>query len=130
MAAFLPLIGNMRRKHSHLRSRYRSRSITPAYHIPERSVSPSPIPAVGTELQQCLHQFAEEKGIDISNAEVDLMKHDFTPDIIPSMPLDRLVEATGLVEGCLRKFQLFCEAWQIEHVAKITRRAGKHRRIS
>jgi hypothetical protein len=52
---------------------------------------------------------------------------EFTPDIIPDIPVARLCEITGAVEGRLRKFQTFCKDWNSRLLAK--KAQTKRRRI-
>lgn len=71
--------------------------------------SPSPLP--GTELHTCLGDFLVSKGIDLAGAEPALAGLDLTPDIINEVPVARLCDILGTVEGRVRKFQLFCKEW-------------------
>lgn len=104
MAALLPLLGGLSRK--------RSRSPSPKRATPQASPPASPMPASGAELRSCLSDFAATKGVDMTASEDALMALDLTPDIIPSVPVDRLTKVTGAVEGRVLKLQAFCTEWQ------------------
>lgn len=78
----------------------------------------SPPPAPGSELHACLSDFAKAMDIDLSGCEDSLMVVEFTPDIIPDIPVARLCEITGVVEGRLRKLQTFCKGWNSHLLAK------------
>jgi hypothetical protein len=57
-------------------------------------------------------------GIDLMGCEDSLMVLELTPDIIPDVPVIRLCEVTGTVEGHIRKFQSYCKHWHARLVAK------------
>lgn len=71
----------------------------------------SPAPDTGLELHACIGDFLRLKGIDLSTAESSLLELDMTPDIMTEVPTARLCEVTGMVEGRVRKFQVFCKEW-------------------
>lgn len=75
----------------------------------EPPLSPSPSP--GMELDACVTDFLTTKGIDVFDATPRLHELDLTPDIINDVPVARLIEVMGLVEGQVRKFQRFCKEW-------------------
>lgn len=43
---------------------------------------------------------------------------ELTPDIIPEVPVTRLFEVTGAVEGRIRKLQSYCKDWNAHLLAK------------
>ncbi|TBU25376.1 hypothetical protein BD311DRAFT_669763, partial [Dichomitus squalens] len=108
-AAAIPLLTNQ------LAPLIASASSTPAAHAPTVSapmvpaLSPSPIP--GTELHACLVDLLVAKGVDLLDAEPALSRLDLTPDIMNKVPVGRLCEVTGAVEGRVHKLQAFCEEW-------------------
>ena len=71
----------------------------------------SPLPDAGSELRSCLEDFARVKGIDLIQHEAVLARLDLTPDILPDVPITRLCELTGAVEGQLWKLQVYCKEW-------------------
>ncbi|TDL16342.1 hypothetical protein BD410DRAFT_832118 [Rickenella mellea] len=77
----------------------------------EHSPTPSPLPAVGSELRACLTAFARDKGIDFTSFEDTLRALDFTPDIIPEVSTDLLRDIVGGVEGQILKPKLFAREW-------------------
>ncbi|KAL1947169.1 hypothetical protein VTO73DRAFT_14130 [Trametes versicolor] len=77
--------------------------------FPPSPQSPAPVP--GTELHTCLADFLAAKGIDLGGAEAALADLELTPDIINEVPVARLCDILGAVEGRVRKFQLFCKEW-------------------
>lgn len=72
---------------------------------------PSPIPKHDEELHSCLVDFLRLRRIDFLAFEDSLSKLDLTPDIIGDVPVERLCEITGAVEGKVRKLQRFCSDW-------------------
>jgi len=50
--------------------------------------------------------------------EDSLMVLELTPDIIPDVPVVRLCEVTGAVEGRIRKLQSYCKDWYAHLLAK------------
>lgn len=77
--------------------------------IPSTPLSPEPDREL--ELHACIGDFQKAKGIDLSALEAALMALEITPDIIADVPVPRLCEVTGVVEGRIRKFQVFCKTW-------------------
>ncbi|KAG0695438.1 hypothetical protein DFH29DRAFT_1005463 [Suillus ampliporus] len=75
------------------------------------SIPLSPLPASGSELHACLRDFAEATDIDLASCEDSLVVMEFIPDIIPDIPVARLCEIMGVVEGRLQKLQMFCKDW-------------------
>ncbi|KAJ7831762.1 hypothetical protein B0H14DRAFT_2365025 [Mycena olivaceomarginata] len=122
MAALIPLIGGLSRK--------RSRSPSPKRTAAQVSPPLSPMPASGAELRSCLSDFAEMKGVDMMASEDALLALDLTPDIIPSVPVNRLSKLTGAVEGRVLKLQAFCTEWQARLDAKKNRQVEKRPRIA
>jgi hypothetical protein len=57
------------------------------------------------------------------------MERELTPDIIPDVPVDHLCAITGVVEGRIRKFQVYCKRWNARLDAKREEHAEKRRRI-
>ena len=47
------------------------------------------------------------KGVDLRGAEEALTDLDLTPDIIADIPVSRLSEVLGTVEGRTHKYQIF-----------------------
>ncbi|KAF9463063.1 hypothetical protein BDZ94DRAFT_1309169 [Collybia nuda] len=87
----------------------------------------SPIPAAGTELRSCLTRFLAIKGVDLLSHEEILLQHDFTPDIIPDLPVTRLLGLIGCSEGHVMKLQAFCRRWQDGCDNKMSRQSKHHR---
>ena len=81
------------------------------------STAPKPallLPAPGQELRACLTAFRDHKGIDLLVCEDTLMSQDFTPDIIPIIPVTQLITLLAITEGKVRKLQAFCQAWNAQ----------------
>lgn len=68
-------------------------------------------PQRGQELEACLSDFYRTHDIDLRDLESILAIADFTPDIIPDIPVDQLTSMLGIVEGRTRKLQKFCTEW-------------------
>ena len=75
------------------------------------SIPQSPSPAAGTELSVCIGDFLKAKGVNLFMAEPALAALELTLEIINQVPVDRLCDVMGAIEGCVRKFQLFCKEW-------------------
>jgi hypothetical protein len=73
----------------------------------------SPTPDVGLELHACIGDFLRSKGIDLSGSLTALMDLELTPDIVSDVPVARLCEVMGAVEGKVHKFQVFCKVWNV-----------------
>ena len=71
----------------------------------------SPIPSRSAELHACLADFAKTEDVDLLHSEAALAALDLTPRIIPDVPVPRLIEVTGALEGHLWKLQAFCRSW-------------------
>jgi hypothetical protein len=84
---------------------------TPLCGSQEASVPLSPLPASGSKLWVCLSDFIAAMGINLTGCEDSLMVLEFTPDIIPDIPVAHLCEIMGAVEGHLWKLQTFCKDW-------------------
>ncbi|KAF8176897.1 hypothetical protein K438DRAFT_1727053 [Mycena galopus ATCC 62051] len=79
---------------------------------PRKPTSPvSPIPTPSSELHSCLDAFFKSKGINLLAAESALAAMGLTPDIISNVPIGRLGEITGAVEGHLWGLQSFSREW-------------------
>jgi hypothetical protein len=79
---------------------------------PRKPTSPvSPIPTPSSELHSCLESFFKTKGIDLLEAESALAAVGLSPGIISNVPVSRLGEITGAVEGHLWGLQSFCREW-------------------
>jgi hypothetical protein len=70
------------------------------------------------ELHACIGDFLRSKGIDLLASESALMELELTPDIVADVPVARLCEVMGTVEGRVRKFQTFCKEWNARLVDK------------
>jgi hypothetical protein len=120
MAAMLPLLTSLSQKRP--RSPSPSHALrppaTPSCASRETSTPLSPLPASGSELRACLSDFAETTGIDLTGCEDSLMVLELTPDILPDVPVVRLCEVTGAVEGRIRKLQSYCKDWYAHLLAK------------
>ena len=81
----------------------------------------SPSPEPGTELYACICDFLTIKKIDLFDSAPRLLELDLTPDIMNDVPVPRLIEVMGVLEGQVRKFQLFCKEW-VERVEDKRRR--------
>ncbi|KAG2130852.1 hypothetical protein DEU56DRAFT_814656 [Suillus clintonianus] len=84
---------------------------TPTRHSRDPSPPLSPAPAAGSEVQACLQNFLQAKGIDLLDAKQALTDFELTPDIIADIPVSRLCEVLGTVEGRARKYQIFAKEW-------------------
>ena len=71
----------------------------------------APAPDTGLELHICLGDFLKSKGIDITVTEAVLMELELMPDIVSEVPVARLCEVMGTVEGQVHKFQVFHREW-------------------
>lgn len=132
MAAMIPLLSNLSQKRPRSVSPHRSSSASAPTKPRDARVMPfplSPIPGTGSELRACLSDFAGASGIDITECEEPLMDLELTPDIIPDIPVARLLEVTGTVEGRIRKFQAYCRIWNTRLDAKKVQLANKRRRV-
>ena len=77
-----------------------------------RAVTPLlPAPNVDMELHACLGDFLKSKGINLLASQDALKELELTPDIVADVPVARLCEVMGAVEGRVRKFQVFCKEW-------------------
>ncbi|KAH8832105.1 hypothetical protein DL96DRAFT_1706489 [Flagelloscypha sp. PMI_526] len=76
---------------------------------------PSPIPAKGDELKECLFDFFAHKEIDLRGSFSALSALDLMPDILYDVPVERLVEITGGIEGQIHKLRIFSKSWS-EHL--------------
>jgi hypothetical protein len=68
-----------------------------------------PAPNAGLELHACLGDFLASKGIDLICAKTALMELELTPDIVSEVPIARLCEVMGAIEGWVYKFRVFCK---------------------
>ena len=59
----------------------------------------------------CLGDFLKSKGINLLASQDALKELELTLDIVADVPIVRLCEVMGAVEGCVRKFQVFCKEW-------------------
>ncbi|KAJ7106874.1 hypothetical protein C8R43DRAFT_1140426 [Mycena crocata] len=78
---------------------------------PRKAQPLSPIPTTSSELHSCLNDFLKAKSIDILACESALANLELTPAIIADVPVSRLCEITGVVEGRLWSFQNYCREW-------------------
>ena len=88
---------------------------TPVHMQQHLSILQSPSSAASTELSVCINDFLKVKGIDLFMAESALAALELTLNIINQVPVNELRNVMGAIEGCVRKFQLFCQEW-VEHV--------------
>ncbi|KAF8996603.1 hypothetical protein BDQ17DRAFT_1249578 [Cyathus striatus] len=88
---------------------------SPQPHTPSRRVhlmSPfSPVLDESMKIHVCLNDFFNAKGIDLWFHESLLTTLDFTPDIIPTIPVIRLCEILDIPEGLGWKFNAFLREW-------------------
>ena len=94
---------------------------TPTTPCKPKPLSPSPIspiPSRSAELHACLADFAATEDVDLLHSETVLAALDLTPGIIPDVPVPRLIEVTGALEGHLWKLQAFCRSWTARLVEK------------
>jgi hypothetical protein len=54
---------------------------------------------------------------------------ELTLDIIPDIPVARLLEVADTIEGHIRKFQAYCKIWNTRLDVKKVQLANKRRRI-
>ncbi|KAJ7635761.1 hypothetical protein DFH06DRAFT_1302968 [Mycena polygramma] len=116
LAAMLPLITNLQKPVASdqppVTPPRRTTSVTTPPGTPRKSVPQmSPVAEPGAELHVCLADFLKHKQIDLLDIEPALAALDLTPDIISEVPMARLREVTGVVEGRLWKFKIFCRDW-------------------
>ena len=103
---------------------------TPPVTPPKLAVAVNPPTPLSPELNQelelhaCIGDFLKVKGIDLSASEDALMELELMPDIITNVPVSRLCEVTGVVEGCIHKFQVFCKTWNAHQEKKRAHCAG------
>ncbi|KAJ7725512.1 hypothetical protein DFH07DRAFT_853905 [Mycena maculata] len=71
----------------------------------------SPFAEPGSELHVCLLDFLKHKKIDLLHLETVFSELELTPDIITEVPMACLREISGMVEGRLWKFKIFCHDW-------------------
>lgn len=134
MAALLPIIMNLSGKRQRSPSPRRPAVIATPPHTPSHlsitSTMPmSPLLGRGSELRACLSDFAEALGIDITDRKAPLMELELTSDIIPDVPAARLCDITGVIEGRIHKFQVYCRTWNVRLDAKHTQLSDKRRRL-
>ena len=70
-----------------------------------------PLPTPAAELQRCLEDFRQLKGIDIIGCRATLEASALSPDIFPHLTVARITELTGLAEGHAIKLQVFGKQW-------------------
>ncbi|KAJ7724818.1 hypothetical protein DFH07DRAFT_1003564 [Mycena maculata] len=115
LAAMLPLITNLHKPASGeppvTPPRANTAAATPE--APKKTVAPpmSPFAEPGSELHVCLLDFLKHKKIDLLHLEMVFSELELTPDIITEVPMARLREISGMVEGRLWKFKIFCRDW-------------------
>lgn len=85
--------------------------VTGAAGAPANGVPAYPRPRPGQELRYCLVALHDTKGIDLLAAEGKLAEHDFTPDVIPDVPVAQLAALLGVTEGKVLKLRQFCVQW-------------------
>ncbi|KAJ6481124.1 hypothetical protein C8R45DRAFT_831641 [Mycena sanguinolenta] len=111
LAAVLPLLQNLALRGDPLKTPPRS-DLPAAFPPAPRKINPlSPIPSTSSELHVCLDDFLKLKSINLLEAESALAALSLTPEIIGQVPVERLREITGAVEGHLWAFQAFCRQW-------------------
>ncbi|TEB22091.1 hypothetical protein FA13DRAFT_1574047, partial [Coprinellus micaceus] len=71
----------------------------------------SPIPPRSSELHACLVDFLSKEGVDLTHCESALAERRFIPSVLPKVPVARLIEVTGAVEGDAILLQSFCDTW-------------------
>ncbi|KAJ7088713.1 hypothetical protein C8R44DRAFT_649479, partial [Mycena epipterygia] len=95
---------------------------TPLANLPATPQKPAPpmfpIPTTSSELHTCLTDFLKVKAIDILSCESSLATLELTPAIISEVPISRLKDITGAVEGRLWSFQIFCREWCLRPAEK------------
>ncbi|KAJ7856212.1 hypothetical protein B0H14DRAFT_2352800 [Mycena olivaceomarginata] len=107
-----PLLQNLAPKGDPLKTPPRSTLPVAFPTTPKKLTGPlSPIPTASSELHVCLDDFLKLKGINLLEAESALAALSLTPDIIANVPIERLGEVTGAVEGHLWGLQAFCRQW-------------------
>lgn len=87
-------------------------------HSHHQSPPSSPMPPRGSELHHFLVALDTKKNVNMLAYEEQLMALDFTPDILPEVPVSRLKEITGAVDGTVMKMQLFAKEWVARQVEK------------
>jgi hypothetical protein len=63
------------------------------------------------ELHSCIGDFLRSKGIDLMASDPVLMALELIPDIVADVPVARLCEVMGAIEGRVCKFQVFFKEW-------------------
>ncbi|GBE82416.1 hypothetical protein SCP_0408000 [Sparassis crispa] len=74
-------------------------------------LSGASLPNHGEELVFCLRDFKTVTNVDILNVEDVFKTNAITPSIIREMPVQRLCELSGVLEGHMWQFQSFCKEW-------------------
>ncbi|KAJ7051597.1 hypothetical protein C8F01DRAFT_639347 [Mycena amicta] len=124
LAAMLPILASMSSKADPFRTPPRTTVPADCPAAPQRPAAApsSPVPARDQELHACLVAFREAKDIDMLDAEASLAELELTPDAIVNVPVARLMEVTGAVEGRVYKLVAFSRDW-------VARLEEKRRRI-
>lgn len=65
----------------------------------------------------------------MTECEALLMELELTPDIIPDDPVSWLCDITGVIEGRIHKFQVYCRTWNTRLDAKHIQLSEKRRRL-
>ena len=91
---------------------------TPSRHVRTPPPPSSPMPPHAEELRHFLEALRIKKGIDLRESEHQLALLEYTPDILPDVPLDRLKEVTGAVDGRVLKLQAFAREWNERQAQK------------
>lgn len=88
------------------------------------NIPSSPPTAPDSELHVCLEQLFVEKQVDFRGEAAGdaLAALDFSPEVIASLPIQRLCEVTNLNEGRAHKLRLFCKSWSTAQDQKRARR--------
>ncbi|KAJ7903003.1 hypothetical protein B0H13DRAFT_2233971 [Mycena leptocephala] len=112
LAAMLPLLQNLAPKSDPLKTPPRVPLPAAFPTTPKKPIAPlSPIPTMSSELHVCLDDLRKLKGINLLEAESALAALSLTPDIIANVPIERLGQITGAIEGHLWGLQAFCREW-------------------
>lgn len=78
----------------------------------------SPPPQAGHKLEVFLADLCSKKGIDLTFATTMLGEKDFTPNVIPHLARNKLVDLLNKPPGTVMKVQVFAQEWNAQLVEK------------
>ncbi|KAK7462898.1 hypothetical protein VKT23_007477 [Stygiomarasmius scandens] len=116
VASIVPLIKTISDQASSSSRRRRHHTPSPPSSAPSSptksdDVAPS-AEKLDAQLRDCLDKFHTKSGCDLGSAFGALRDAGFTVDIIPAVPVARLIEVTGGKEGEVMRLQKFCTEYE------------------